>query len=172
MASQRSVLSHTSTRSQSPALKHNSWTLSEEQLFPRPRRPACTRRSSATNRAPRRKFSPSWRKQPKPGACPSLPRRGAGNSPRQAPVAGEAPAAPPGRARRFPGPLAHRRGMPLLLLLLAARLPLGQLAGGQAPPLEEGHRAHTMREGRGDPHSPCGPTRRPPPAPHSPSPHG
>lgn len=45
----------------------------------------------------------------------------------------------PPPARHVPGPLPHRRGVPLLLLLVVvARLPFGQLAGGQAPPLEEG----------------------------------
>lgn len=50
------------------------------------------------------------------------------------------------------GPLAHRRGLPVLLLLLflifIARLPLGQLAGGQAPPLEERHNTHSEGAGR------------------------
>lgn len=49
-----------------------------------------------------------------------------------------------------PGPLAHRRGLPVLLLLFLifiARLPLGQLAGGQAPPLEERHNTHSEGPG-------------------------
>lgn len=49
-----------------------------------------------------------------------------------------------------PGALAHRRGLPVLLLLFVifiARLPLGQLAGGQAPPLQQRHNTHSEGPG-------------------------